>query len=74
MVRLKKQNKTKQTKTKTNQTTKKKNKTKQKQKQKKKQKKTKKTEYHPKRQEYAFLFTGNHDVLFDKRMIWFFGF
>ena len=28
--------------------------------------------YHYKRQWYAFLFTDNHDVLFDKRMIWFF--
>ena len=23
--------------------------------------------------DYAFLFTDSHDVLFDKRMIWFFG-
>ena len=28
---------------------------------------------HYKRQWYTFLFTDNHDVLFDKRMIWFFG-
>ena len=26
---------------------------------------------HYKRQWYAFLFTDNHDVFFDKRMIWF---
>ena len=31
--------------------------------------------YHLKRQWYAFLFTDsdNHDVLFDKGMMWFFG-
>ena len=29
------------------------------------------TPLHYKRQWYAFLFTDNHDVLFDKRMIWF---
>ena len=31
------------------------------------------TTHHYKRQWYVFLFTNNHDVLFDKMMIWFFG-
>ena len=29
-------------------------------------------QFHYKRQWYAFLFTDNHDVLFDKRIIWFY--